>query len=46
LHAPEQHCGELLGVHRSPTGRQALAASWHLPATQLSEQQSVLTLQV
>jgi hypothetical protein len=45
-HNPEQHAGELLGVHRSPTSLQALAGCSHLPLTQLSEQQSVLTLQV
>jgi hypothetical protein len=45
-HNPEQQVGELFGVHTSPTRRHWLAASSHLPATQLSVQQSVLTLQV
>jgi hypothetical protein len=45
-HSPEQQAGELDGVHVSPTRRQELAASSHLPMTQLSVQQSVLTLQV
>src|SRR5437763_7333046 len=45
-HSPEQQAGEVLGVHRSPMRRQELAASSHLPPTQLSLQQSVLTLQV
>ena len=43
---PEQQVGELDGEQVSPTSRQELAAGSHLPATQLSVQQSVLTLQV
>lgn len=45
-HRPEQQAGDDDGVHRSPGNRHELGASSHLPATQLSVQQSVLTLQV
>ena len=45
-HSPEQQPGEVAAEHRSPTRRQALAGSSHLPATQLSVQQSVFWLQV
>lgn len=45
-HKDEQQAGELDGVHRSPTRRQALAACSHLPPTQLALQQSVLALQL
>ena len=45
-HSPEQQAGEVAGVHKSPTRRHELAASSHLPMTQLSVQQSVLRLQV
>jgi hypothetical protein len=46
MHKPEQQPGEVDGEHRSPTRRHELGGSSHLPATQLSVQQSVLTLQV
>jgi len=45
-HSVEQQAGDADGVQVSPTRRQALAAMSHLPATQLSVQQSLLTLQV
>jgi hypothetical protein len=45
-HRPEQQPGEVDDEQRSPGNRHALGGSSHLPATQLSVQQSVLTLQV
>ena len=45
-HRPVQQPGELAAEQRSPVKRQALAGSSHLPATQLSVQQSVLVAQV
>jgi hypothetical protein len=45
-HRPEQQAGEAPGVHTSPRSKHELAAMSHLPPTQLSEQQSVLTAQV
>jgi hypothetical protein len=45
-HSDEQQAGDADGVQVSPTRRQALAAMSHLPATQLSVQQSLLTAQV
>src|SRR5256885_4024264 len=45
-HSDEQHAGDVAGLHRSPTSRQALAWSWHLPPTQLPLQQSVLVPQL
>ena len=45
-HSPVQQLGEVDGEQVSPTSRHEVAASSHLPATQLSVQQSVLTLQV
>jgi hypothetical protein len=45
-HKVEQQAGDDDGVQVLPTRRQALAATSHLPPTQLSVQQSLLTLQV
>jgi hypothetical protein len=45
-HRPLQQPGEVDAEQRSPTSRQALAGSSHLPATQLSVQQSVLVPQL
>ena len=45
-HRPEQQPGDDDGEQVSPGRRHALGGSSHLPATQLSVQQSVLTLQV
>jgi hypothetical protein len=45
-HRPEQQPGELAGAHTSPTGRHDVAATSHLPLTQLSLQQSVFCAQV
>jgi hypothetical protein len=45
-HRPEQQAGDDDGVHVSPTRRHELGASSHLPPTQLSVQQSVLTPQL
>ena len=45
-HSPVQQPGDDAGEQLSPTRRHALAASSHLPATQLSVQQSVFWLHV
>ena len=45
-HSVEQQAGDDDGVQVSPVRRHALGAMSHLPATQLSVQQSLLTLQV
>jgi hypothetical protein len=45
-HRPEQQPGDDDGEQTSPGRRHELAASSHLPATQLSVQQSVFWLQV
>jgi hypothetical protein len=45
-HSPVQQPGDDAGEQLSPTSRHALAASSHLPATQLSVQQSLFCAQV